>query len=148
MPIHWPSRLLLVRHGQSAGNVARDAAHAVEAYRIDLPTRDADVPLSDLGKEQSRSLGQWLAEQPAGEQPEIVLVSPYLRARQTADLIARTTGVLREAGKPAVDERLREKEFGILDGLTTAGIAALHPEQTAFRKHVGKFYHRPPGGES
>lgn len=47
-----------------------------------------------------------------------------------------------------VDERLREKEFGILDGLTTRGISTYQPEQFAFRQQLGKFYHRPPGGES
>jgi broad specificity phosphatase PhoE len=46
------------------------------------------------------------------------------------------------------DERLREKEFGILDRLTRYGIAAEHPEQAELRRTLGKFYHRPPGGES
>lgn len=46
-----------------------------------------------------------------------------------------------------VDERLREKEFGILDGLTTRGISTLQPEQYAFRQQLGKFYHCPPGRE-
>jgi broad specificity phosphatase PhoE len=43
---------------------------------------------------------------------------------------------------------LREKEFGILDGLTTLGVANVFPEQAEFRRLLGKFYHRPPGGES
>jgi broad specificity phosphatase PhoE len=47
-----------------------------------------------------------------------------------------------------IDERLREKEFGILDGLTTGGVAKLEPRQAAFRQTLGKFYHHPPGGES
>ena len=47
-----------------------------------------------------------------------------------------------------VDERLREKEFGILDRLTRSGIEELHPDQAEFRQLLGKFYHRPPGGES
>ncbi len=46
------------------------------------------------------------------------------------------------------DERLREREFGILDRLTPAGVQELHPEQAEFRRAIGKFYHRPPGGES
>ena len=46
------------------------------------------------------------------------------------------------------DERLREKEFGILDRLTTFGIRERHPELSEQRAHVGKFYFRPPGGES
>ncbi len=41
-----------------------------------------------------------------------------------------------------------KKEFGILDRLTHAGIKQLYPEQAETRRIVGKFYHRPPGGES
>ena len=48
----WPSRLLLVRHGESAGNVARDAAQAAGLTRIDIADRDADVPLSSRGIER------------------------------------------------------------------------------------------------
>jgi broad specificity phosphatase PhoE len=47
-----------------------------------------------------------------------------------------------------VDERFREKEFGILDGLTKVGIARRYPDQARLRQLLGKFYHRPPGGES
>jgi broad specificity phosphatase PhoE len=47
-----------------------------------------------------------------------------------------------------VDERLREKEFGILDRLTAVGIRDQYPDQAEFRRLLGKFYHRPPGGES
>ena len=46
------------------------------------------------------------------------------------------------------DERLREKEFGILDRLTKFGIQQKYPELSEQRGHVGKFYFRPPGGES
>jgi broad specificity phosphatase PhoE len=55
------------------------------------------------------------------------------------------------AGGPArtiIDERLREREFGIFDRLTTLGIRARFPEEAAHRTRLGKFYHRPPGGES
>jgi broad specificity phosphatase PhoE len=46
------------------------------------------------------------------------------------------------------DERLREKEFGILDRLTHLGIRKKYPDLAEQRGHVGKFYFRPPGGES
>jgi broad specificity phosphatase PhoE len=143
----WPDRLLLVRHGESAGNVARDAAHAAGLARIDIASRDADVPLSPRGKEQSAALGRWLAQRAAGERPEVLLCSPYRRARETAQGIRAANG-LAAATPDVVDERLREREFGILDRLTGAGIAQLFPEQAEFRKRLGKFYHRPPGGES
>jgi broad specificity phosphatase PhoE len=46
------------------------------------------------------------------------------------------------------DERLREREFGVLDRLTKKGIVARHPAEAEARARVGKFYYRPPGGES
>ena len=141
----WPERLWLVRHGQSAGNVARDAAHAANLDRLDITGRDVDVPLSDLGHSQAAALGRWFADLSDG--PDALLVSPYLRAIHTAELIREHGGL--PADEPlCIDERLREKEFGILDGLTTSGIAKLMPEQADFRRMLGKFYHRPPGGES
>ena len=53
MQKRWPERLWIVRHGESAGNVARDAADAAGLPRIDIADRDVDVPLSRLGEEQS-----------------------------------------------------------------------------------------------
>jgi len=145
--LHWPSRLTVVRHGQSAGNVARDRAYAAQDERILLTARDADVPLSDLGCQQAQALGAWFAQHSPERRPEVILSSPYARACQTADLFRSHGGC--PADTPiCFDERLREKEFGILDGLTGKGIAALHPDQAEFRRLLGKFYHRPPGGES
>jgi broad specificity phosphatase PhoE len=77
-----------------------------------------------------------------------VLVSPYLRARRTAEIISEQGALADQATPFVVDERLREKEFGILDRLTGLGIREFHPEQAEFRRILGKFYHRPPGGES
>lgn len=148
MSARWPSKLWIVRHGQSAGNVAREAADAAGLGRIDIAFRDMDVPLSPLGEEQAAALGRWFASLPPDERPEVVLTSPYVRAKQTADLIVREGGVSSDADAPCADERLREREFGILDRLTTAGIRKQHPEQAEMRAHLGKFYHRPPGGES
>jgi broad specificity phosphatase PhoE len=143
----WPSRLWIVRHGESAGNVARDAAHAAGVARIDLSHRDVDIPLSPLGEEQARALGAWFARADPDDRPDILLVSPYVRARQTLNLFREQGGATGD--EPIViDERLREKEFGILDGLTTSGVASVYPDQAEFRRILGKFYHRPPGGES
>lgn len=147
MTPRWPERLWLVRHGQSAGNVARDAAHEAGQGRIALSTRDVDIPLSDLGGDQARALGRWFAEGEEGARPNVLLCSPYLRARQTAELF-RDSGGCRTTLQLRLDERLREKEFGILDGLTTLGVRDEEPQQAELRRVLGKFYHRPPGGES
>jgi 2,3-bisphosphoglycerate-dependent phosphoglycerate mutase len=148
MQQRWPERLWIVRHGESAGNVARDAANAAGLALIDIVDRDVDVPLSALGEEQSRALGRWFAGLPAGERPNVVLTSPYLRARRTAELVEEAGGLCAEQSSFVVDERLREKEFGVLDRLTRTGIERHHPDQAEFRRILGKFYHRPPGGES
>ena len=144
---HWPKHIWIVRHGESAGNVARNAALRSGATHIKIAERDVDVPLSPLGEEQSRSVGRWFGDLDPDQRPDVVLTSPYLRARSTAELIRAEAWP--DSSIPfVVDERLREKEFGVLDRLTGEGIAALHPEQAEFRRLLGKFYHRPPAGES
>lgn len=147
MTPRWPSVLWIVRHGQSAGNVARDQAIAAGDLRIALTSRDVDVPLSELGREQAKALGRWFAGAHEDGRPDVLLASPYIRAMETARLFREAGGC---ASDEAIccDERLREKEFGILDGLTTLGIRHNFPEQAQFRQLLGKFYHRPPGGES
>ena len=144
----WPEKLWIVRHGQSAGNVARDAAHEAGLAMIDIAMRDVDVPLSELGHDQARALGRWFASLPEDGKPEIVLSSPYVRARQTAKAICEEGGVTEEARQPIVDERLREREFGVFDRLTANGISEKYPDLAEHRALLGKFYHRAPGGES
>ena len=144
----WPRTLWIVRHGQSAGNVARDAAEAAGLPVIDIAERDIDTPLSELGRRQARALGQWFGELPAERRPEVVLCSPYVRARETARLLLEGARISPDSARLRVDERLREKEFGILDRLTHFGIRQKYPELGEQRAHVGKFYFRPPGGES
>ena len=144
----WPDRLWVVRHGQSAGNVARDAAEAARETWIDLETRDVDTSLSPLGEQQARALGEWFRMNPASDRPSVVLSSPYVRSMRSAELIIESAGQVAPDVRVVADERLREKEFGILDRLTKVGIQAYHPEQAEFRRLLGKFYHRPPGGES
>lgn len=137
----WPRSLWLLRHGQSAGNVARDTAEASGAELIDIAVRDVDVPLSQHGHRQAAALGRWFAR--ATQQPTAVLTSPFARAVQTASYVAEASGT-----RPIIDERLREKEFGALDRLTRAGIAARFPAEVEARARIGKFYYRPPSGES
>src|SRR3954469_4093650 len=89
----WPDRLLLVRHGESAGNVARDRAEAGGLPLIDIAERDMDVPLSKQGEQQAMALGRWLGELPAYEQPTVVLTSPYVRAVMTTDIALDASGL-------------------------------------------------------
>ncbi|MET7832336.1 histidine phosphatase family protein [Micromonospora sediminicola] len=135
--------LWIVRHGESTANVAATAAETSGAELIDLTHRDADVPLSSTGEEQARATGRWLAGLPEGRRPDVAVVSPYLRAVRTAELALAGTGV-----PMSRDERLRDRELGILDGLTGHGARRRHPEEAERRARLGKFYYRPPGGES
>lgn len=137
--------LILVRHGESVGNVACEAAEAAGVDVIPIDRRDPDVPLSELGLRQATSLGRWLARVSAAERPTAIWSSPYLRAVQTAE------AALEAAALPfpiRLDERLRDRELGILDRLTSSGVVARFPDEAARRRYVGKLYYRPPGGES
>jgi probable phosphoglycerate mutase len=145
---NWPERLWLVRHGQSQGNVARDAADEAGLHEIGIELRDVDVPLSELGHRQAEAAGRWFAALPRDERPEFILSSPYVRARQTAEIICEEGALSGTAARTIIDERLREREFGIFDRLTTIGIRERFPDEAAHRRRLGKFYHRPPGGES
>jgi probable phosphoglycerate mutase len=146
---NWPSHLWLVRHGESAGNVASNAAEAAGLHVIEIAQRDVDVPLSPLGEKQARALGRWFARKPEQERPSVVLMSPYTRALKTSELLIHAGELRRDATLlEIVDERLREKEFGSLNRLTRAGILTTFPREAELRAHVGKFYYRPPGGES
>ncbi|PRY12976.1 histidine phosphatase family protein [Kineococcus rhizosphaerae] len=145
----WPSDLVLVRHGQSTGNLADAHARSTHAEVVDVAERDADVPLSALGVAQAQAVARWLAQDPqAPPVPEVVVASPYLRARDTAEAIVRG---LHEQGVDLplrTDERLRERDLGWWDGLTGRGVRARFPEEAERRRRIGKFYYRPPGGES
>jgi broad specificity phosphatase PhoE len=138
-----PAALWLVRHGESLGNVADAEAHASGAGRLRLDVRDPDVDLSDTGRAQARALGRHLAGLPADGRPTVVFSSPFARARHTAELAAEPLDL-----RVRLDERLRERDFGAFDGMTGAGIREEFPDEARRRQLLGKFYYRPPGGES
>lgn len=138
-----PVELVLVRHAESVGNLADDQARESEAERLDLSARDADVELSPNGKEQALTLGRWVAGLAVDERPDLVVSSPYRRAADTARTAMGDSGP-----EIVLDERLRERDLGQLDGLTGKGIRARFPEEAERRSHLGKFYYQPPAGES
>ena len=133
----------IIRHGESVGNVAAATAEQKGSDLIDIAQRDADVPLSDTGQKQAEAVAGWLDELPEDERPHVVIVSPYVRARQTAEIALNGFDI------PTLrDERLRDRELGVLDLHTVHGIRAKFPEESERRQRLGKFYYRPPGGES
>jgi probable phosphoglycerate mutase len=145
MSTGWPTDLWLVRHGESIGNAAAAEARRRGLEVIDIEPRDADVDLTNRGRTQAEAVGRWLAALPGNRRPQVALVSPYQRARHTAAIALDHVG-----GEIPVhiDERLRDRELGVLDRLTAEGIEARAPQEAAARRRLGKFYHRPTGGES
>jgi broad specificity phosphatase PhoE len=143
--VRGPSAIWLVRHGESQGNLADARAHRAGAARLQLDVRDPDVPLSDTGRSSAEALGRWLGGLSDGQRPTTVLSSPFTRALDTARTALATSGL----DLPLhLDERLRERDFGAFDGMTGAGIREEYPQEAARRELLGKFYYRPPGGES
>ena len=106
------AELVLVRHGESVGNVADRDARRENLDRLDLATRDADTPLSDTGEAQAAALGERLVRLSPDERPDLVLSSPYERAVRTAE--AALHGL--EGLVVVRDERLRERDLGLFDG--------------------------------
>jgi broad specificity phosphatase PhoE len=102
-------QILIVRHGQSVGN----AEGRMQGHR--------DYPLSDVGRDQARRLGGWLAERRIGW--DIAYCSPLARARETAELLAECV----PGPAPSVEPNLAEVRAGSLEGLTRDEILERHP---------------------
>ena len=117
--------LLVARHGETDWNVANRWQG------------QSDIPLNDRGRAQARALANRLA----GHMVRGIVSSDLSRARETADILARTLGV------SAVDEDvdLRERSFGCFEGLTRDECEALHPEE--WRAWIVD-HKMPLGGES
>ena len=98
------AELVLVRHGESVGNLAAVAAGEKGLARLELEYRDPDTPLSDTGVAQADALGGHVAGLPRDRMPEVVLGSPYVRATSTMEHVLRA---LPAAPRPVLDERVR-----------------------------------------
>jgi broad specificity phosphatase PhoE len=140
------STLWFVRHAESEGNLADNQARAARAERLELTQRDADVPLTGTGREQAAALGRAWRRLDEQQRPTRVLCSPYQRALETARCAREAAGW--DHLEVERDERIRERDLGLLDGFTRYGIEAQFPEEAERRSRLGKFYYRPPGGES
>ncbi|MCK9900756.1 hypothetical protein CC117_11995 [Parafrankia colletiae] len=167
---HGLGELTVVRHGRSTANAALAAAEAAGAMDTAITGLDVDVPLSELGRVRAAALGGHLAGRyleerhrterrgptpgPAldpgrGQPPQVVICSPFLRARQTwqvAAAAARDGGLV--LPEPVVDARLGDRAMGRLQLLTSAAVARRFPDEAGRRRRAGEFHYRPPGGES
>ncbi|WP_354642270.1 histidine phosphatase family protein [Kitasatospora camelliae] len=146
-----PSVLIATRHGESVANVEFRHADATGALSVPITSRDADIPLSMHGQAQAQALGRWWAALPPAGRPRSVWCSPYVRTAETARIaLAQASGLgAVPVGLPVrYDERLRDRELGVLEMLTKAAIEKEHPAEAARRRKMGELYYRPPGGES
>jgi broad specificity phosphatase PhoE len=140
----WPSRIVILRHAESEGNARRAYLEQRGSTEIELGLgkRDADFELTERGREQARATGRGLNELGAFD---VAYVSPYVRTRQTAEMVSEKLSM---RPPQVIEERIREKEFGVLESLTYHGRGVRFPEEVERRQKVGKYYYRPPGGES
>ena len=134
--------LVIVRHGESQRNVHRAEAHRTGSLEYLTDVRDVDVELTPRGVRQAEETGKYLGREFKFDR---IFVSPYERAIQTTDTMVKH---FPRAVDITLEERIREKEFGILDGLTGPGIRNKYPDEWRRREREGKYYYRPPGGES
>ncbi|WP_327111368.1 histidine phosphatase family protein [Nocardia sp. NBC_01730] len=119
-------RLILVRHGETEGNVAKL-----------LDTRVPGFPLTERGAAQAKTFGEGLLDP-----PKVLLSSAALRARQTANYIEAATGVT-----ATVLDGLHEVQAGDLEGQHSE--EAHRTFQRIYRAwHDGDLTRRVPGGES
>ena len=124
---HEPTRIVLVRHGETAWN----AAQRIQGHY--------DEPLNERGRWQAARAGEALR----GEGLAHVYSSDLARARETAEALARASGVARVL----THEALRERAFGRFEGLTYAEVEERWPEDVRrWRSREPGF--APGGGET
>jgi broad specificity phosphatase PhoE len=117
-------RLYIARHGETDWNAGRRLQGA------------ADIPLNDAGRAQARALAAELAS--AGI--VAVTTSDLGRAHETGAIAAAALGL----AAPAVDPELRERSFGVFEGLTREELEARFPaEWSAWLANATA----PPGAE-
>jgi broad specificity phosphatase PhoE len=140
----WPKRLIIVRHGESEHNLAVDLFDegSDELLRKQYDVRDMDIPLTKKGVYQAKETGKYLAKK---ERFDICFCSPYKRTLQTAQNI---TDQFDYDINIYLDNRLREKEFGKLHGLSKEQIKEKYPEEYHDRERDGKYWYRLPRGEN
>lgn len=122
--------LYLIRHGVTEGN-------GEKRYKGSI-----DVPISQEGIEQVRRLSEFIRADLCGSSLSAVYASPLSRALDSAEVIAASYGL-----EPIVVDGLKERNFGIWEGMTLAEIHEKYPGE--FKAWAANpLEHSPLGGES
>ena len=127
LPLDAPTRILAIRHGETAWN---------RETRIQGST---DIGLNDSGLAQARCVAQALCE----DTVHAVYSSDLRRARQTAEAICASTGA-----PLTLDAGLRERRFGVFEGLTWAEIAERFPSESLRWRQRDLSFAAKGGGEA
>lgn len=125
-----PRRIILLRHGLSAGN---------EDASVYERTPDHLIPLTSSGIEQARDSGKKIGSI-IGEESFGVFTSPYIRTMQTKNAMLDGIGAI-----PLFDYQdpsLREQEYGNMPTVDASN------QNRACRDIIGRFFYRFPDGES
>lgn len=120
-----PLAIFVARHGETEWN------------RVGRWQGRTDIPLSDVGRAQARTL----AERLRGRGIVEIHSSDLSRAHETAQIVGAALGGLRVR----FDERLRERGFGVFEGLTRQECAERHPE--AWHRYLADRRSTPPDAE-
>ena len=113
------TEIILIRHGETEWNSQkRMQGHS-------------NSDLSSVGQAQIQALGQWMKNVPF----DLIYSSDSLRAKQTAEAITQFSG-----HELKIDLRLREKNLGVFEGLTTKEARERHPEVFRLFKTAGSKY--------
>ncbi|MDO8571056.1 MAG: phosphoglycerate mutase family protein [bacterium] len=147
--IERPSLLVIVRHGESARNVALQSSLYLPKEDLDrfegIP--DHKIPLTEEGKRQARETG--IAIRKKYGVFDVVYDSQYLRTIQTRDgILEAYTPLQRERMKIRHSHLVREREPGYTFGMSDEDVEQYFPWFKRYWDSFGYFYARPPGGEN
>lgn len=146
-----PKKLIVVRHGESLRNLAKQTTYYFGSQDEVGDMRgipDFKIPLTDRGVEQSVSLGKILASEFFFD---AIFHSGYIRTEQTIEGILSSFSHdekdrLRKV--TSFDSFLRERDAGYTYEMTAEDVERYFPYMDAHWKTFGSYFTRPPGGES
>ena len=113
------TEIILIRHGETEWN----SQQRMQGH--------SNSDLSSVGQAQIQALGQWMKNVPF----DLIYSSDSPRAKQTAEAITQFSG-----HELQFDQRLREKNLGVFEGLTSEEARERHPEVFRLFKTAGSKY--------